>query len=133
MSDTGASVSPPPGPQTVAAPPPSAPPSAPPPPPPSSGPDWTVTVSDRIETVVGTVRDKTTVPVTKAVRAMVFGLVAGVAGVIALVMSVIAIIRLHVYLPFRPVGRQLWTSYAVLGAIFLLIGAFTWRKRRPKE
>ncbi len=91
--------------------------------------DWPVTVSDRIESVVGTVRDRTTLPLTKVARAIVFGLLALVAGITALILLVIAIVRLHVYLPFHPEGRRLWASYAVVGVIFMLVGALVWRKR----
>ena len=45
--------------------------------------DWTVEVTDRIESVVGTVRDKTTVPATKAARLVVFGLVAAMLAMVA--------------------------------------------------
>lgn len=100
---------------------------------PPAGDDWTVHVADRIELVVETVRDKTTVPITKVARALVFGMIAAVLGTAAFVMLVILIIRLHVYLPFDPPGRRLWTSYAVLGAIFVLAGAFIWRKRYPRR
>ena len=37
------------------------------------GSDWTVEVADRIESVVGAVRDRTTVPITKVARVVVFG------------------------------------------------------------
>ena len=78
--------------QTLSGPPP---PGSPPP-----GPDWTAQTADRIESVVETVRDKTTVPVTKAARAVVYGLVAGALVSLALVLLVIGLFRLHVYLPF---------------------------------
>jgi hypothetical protein len=101
--------------------------------PPPPGEDWTAQVADRIESVVESVRGKTTVPITKIVRALVFGMIVATAGVVALVMGVILVIRLHVYLPFHPAYRRLWTSYAVLGAIFVLLGAFIWRKRSPRR
>jgi hypothetical protein len=106
-----------------------------PPPGPSGDSDWTVTVTDRIESLVGTVRDRTTVPITKIARAIVFGLIIAVAGIAALVLAVIGILRLHVYLPFHPEGRRVWVTYVALGAIFMLAGAFSWRKRtvRSKE
>ncbi len=99
------------------------------PPPPGTGHDWTTVAADRIESVVTTVRDKTTVPVQKAAAAVVYGLVAGVLGATAFVVLVVALFRLHVYLPFHPEGRRVWTSYVGLGAIFVALGAFLWRKR----
>jgi hypothetical protein len=100
--------------------------------PPAGHRDWTEQVADRIEAVVETVRDKTTVPITKVARAVVYGLVAGVLGVTALVLLVVAVFRLHVYLPFGPEGRRVWISYLGTGAIFLLIGLFLWHKRTPR-
>lgn len=98
-----------------------------------TGSDWTLSVADRIESVVGAVRDKTTVPITKVARGVVFGLVAAAAGTAALIFAIVAVVRLHVYLPYHPEGRQVWTSYAVLGAIFMLAGAFFWRKRAARD
>lgn len=100
-----------------------------------AGGDWTVMVTERIESVVSTLRDRTTVPVTKIVRALVFGLVIAVMGTVAGVLGVIGLLRLHVYWPFHPEGRKVWVTYVGLGAIFMLAGAFAWRKRtiRTKE
>jgi hypothetical protein len=100
----------------------------------TAGRDWTDEVADRIESVVSTVRDKTTVPVTKAARAVVFGVVAGVLGAGAFLLVVIAIVRLlDVYLPYHPLGRRVWTVDAGAAAIFLAAGALAWRRRRPRE
>jgi protein-S-isoprenylcysteine O-methyltransferase Ste14 len=65
----------------------------------------------------------------------VYGLVAGLLGVTALVLLVVALFRLHVYLPFHPEGRRVWISYAGMGAIFVALGGFLWRKRtaQPRE
>jgi hypothetical protein len=95
--------------------------------------DWTVDVTDRIESVVSTVRDRTTVPATKAARAVVFGSVAGVLGVLALCLIVVAGVRvLDVYLPFHPASRRVWVVDVGAAAIFLGAGAFLWRKRKSK-
>lgn len=99
-----------------------------------TGKDWPDEIADRIESVVGAVRDKTTVPVTRAARAVVFGLVAGVLGAVAFFMFVIGIVRLlDVYLPWHPLARRVWTVDAGAAAIFLGIGAFAWRRRRPRR
>jgi hypothetical protein len=95
--------------------------------------DWTVEVVNRIESVVETVRDKTTVPVTKVARVVVFGLVAGVLGAATLFLVVVGLVRvLDVYLPFHPLARRVWVVDAGAAAIFLGSGAFLWRKRRPR-
>ena len=105
------------------------------PPPPGTEHDWTTVAADRIESVVTTVRDKTTVPVQKVAAAIVYGLVAGLLGATALVLLVVGLFRLHVYLPFHPEGRRVWISYTGMGAIFVALGGFLWRKRtaQPRE
>ena len=57
------------------------------------GSDWTVQAADTIESVVGSIRDKTTVPLTTVARSLVFGLIAGVLGVAALVLLTIGLVR----------------------------------------
>jgi len=96
-------------------------------------PDWTVEVTNRIESLVAAVRDRTTTPVTKVARAVVFGVLAAAAAVVALVLLVVGVLRLHVYLPFHPEGRRVWVVDAALSAIFLLAGAFLWRRRTARQ
>lgn len=106
--------------------------------PPPAGPaspeqDWPAAVASRIESAVGTVRDKTTVPATLAAKGVVYGVVAGVLGTAMFILLVIALVRLlDVYLPFHPLGRRVWVVDMAAAAIFLLAGTFLWRKRRPK-
>src|SRR5579872_4228977 len=94
-----------------------------------TGKDWPDEIADRIESVVGSVRSKTTVPVTRAARGAVFGLVAGVLGAVAFVLLVIGLVRLlDVYVPWHPLARRVWTVDAGAAAIFLGAGALAWRK-----
>lgn len=96
--------------------------------------DWTFAVAARIESTVGAVRNKTTVPVTRAAKALVLGLVAATGGIVALVLFVIALVRLiDVYLPVHPYARRVWVVYAGLGAIFMLVGMFLWSKRKARK
>lgn len=97
------------------------------------GGNWPVEVADRIESVVGTVRSKTTVPAFMAARAVVYGAVLGVLGAAMTILLIIALVRvLDVYLPFHPIGRRVWVVDAAASAIFLGGGAFMWRRRRPR-
>ena len=103
-------------------------------PPATGAKEWPDQIADRIESLVGTVRDKTTVPVTTAARAVVFGVVVAFLAVAALLLLIIGVIRvLDVYLPFHPIGRRVWVVDAAASAIFLGLGAFLWTKRRPKR
>lgn len=100
----------------------------------SPGNEWPAEVAGRIESLVGTVRDKTTVPATTAARAVVYGLVLGMLGAAIGILIVISLVRLlDVYLPFGPLGRRVWVVDAGASAIFLAGGAFMWRKRRPRR
>lgn len=88
------------------------------------GTDWSVQAADTIERVVGTIRDKTAVPLTTVARALVFGLLAAVMGLTALVFVTIALVRgLDVVL-----ADDVWLAYLVVGGIFTLIGVFLLRK-----
>jgi hypothetical protein len=95
--------------------------------------DWTDEVTDRIESVVERVRDKTTVPVIIIARGIVFGFIIGTLGAMVIVLLVVAGVRLlDDYLPIHPDGRKVWVGYSVVSAIFFAIGAFLWRKSYPR-
>lgn len=110
------------------------------PPPPSvaaAGADWPAEVADRIESVVGAVRDKTVGPLTTVVRGLVYGLLAGVLGMVLLVLLVIATVRLADVYAFdrgsRTGGPHVWAVDVIVGGILTLIGLFAWSKRRPRR
>lgn len=89
--------------------------------------DWTTEAADTVERVVSTVRDRAVVPVQKATRAVVFGLLAAFLGVPALVFLVIGGFRLvDNYLP-----GEVWSAWLLFGGIFVVLGAFLWHKRNP--
>jgi hypothetical protein len=91
--------------------------------------DWTVQAADRIEGIVGAIRDKTTVPLTTVARGIVYGILAAFAGGTALVLAAIAAVRLlDTLLP-----GDVWVAHLVIGIIFTLLGVGLWRKRRPSE
>lgn len=99
-----------------------------------TGSDWTVQAADTIESVVGTIRDKTAVPLTKVARGLVFGIIAGTLGLAALVLLVIGGIRLLVeVLPFDDHARSAWVAEAAIGAVLLVAGLVVWSKRKPKN
>lgn len=90
--------------------------------------DWVVQAADTVERVVGTVRSKTTVRITTAARALVYGIVLAVAGVAGLVLFTIGAVRaVDVYVPGR-----VWWAYLVVGLVFVFAGAWLWSKRTPK-
>jgi len=137
--------SPPSPPSAPSAPGPSSPPSAPSP---SSAPttagagvgtagtaasrDWTIQATDVVESVVLTVKEKTTLPLVTAARTVVYGLVILVLAVTALVMlAILAIRMLVVYLPGGL--HRVWVADFIVGGIFTLAGLFAWSKRPTRE
>ena len=101
---------------------------------PPSSRDWTVEVTDRIESVVGAVRDKTTVPATNVARMIIFGFVAGTLGMVALFLLAEGLLRiLYVYIPIHPLSRRVWVVDAIVAAIFLGSGAFLWWKKEARS
>jgi hypothetical protein len=90
--------------------------------------DWTVQAADRIEGLVASIHDKTTVPLTTAARAVVYGILAAFTGGTALVLVAIIAVRLLDLLP-----GGVWVAHLITGMVFSLIGVLLWRKRRPSE
>ena len=101
--------------------------------------DWTDQAADTVEAVVLTVKEKTTVPLQTAARAVVYGLVLATVGAVAAVVMVIALIRIADVWLLGWAGRvndgqhRLYIAYLVLGMLFSLAGFFCWSRRRPKE
>ena len=99
---------------------------------PTGNQDWPAEVAARIESVVGAVREKTTVPAILAAEGVVYGVMLAVLGAAMLILFVISLVRVVVvYLPLHPYGRRVWIADAAAAAILLATGTFLWRKRRP--
>ena len=97
---------------------------------PSSSPspspaDWTVQVADTIVGVVGSVRDKTALPLETIARAVVYGIVIAVVGTASMVLLTVALVRAGTYV------LPVWAVDAILGGLFTVGGLLLWRKRRP--
>ena len=106
---------------------------------PAPASDWTVTTADTVERVVGTIRDKTTVPLTTVARAIVYGQIAAVMGLTALVLLVILVVRIIANYIGGPVGghaRAVWVTEGFFGLVFVFSGAILLRvasaKRSPQ-
>ena len=104
----------------------------------SSGNSWTDQAADTIETVVLTVKDKTTVPLQTAARGLVYGIVIAVIGVIVLVVTLIAAVRIADVWLLGWAGRvhghhRLYIAYVVLGMLCCAGGFVCWSRRSVKE
>lgn len=90
-----------------------------------TGDDWAAQTADTIERVVGSVRGKTTEPLERAARILVYGVIATILGVAALVLVAILLVRvLDIAIP-----GNVWSAHLVAGGIFTLAGMLLWRKR----
>ena len=98
---------------------------------------WGDQAVDTIESVVLTVKEKTTVPARTAVRGIVYGLVLAVVAVILLIVGVIVVVRIADVWLLGWAGRahghvRLSIAYGALGMLFTLAGLWCWSKRSPK-
>jgi hypothetical protein len=90
--------------------------------------DWAAQTADTIERVIGGVRGKTSEPVERIARVVVYGLLAAFLGVAALVLLAILVVRvLDIAIP-----GEVWPAHVITGGIFTLAGLLLWRKRRVK-
>jgi hypothetical protein len=99
--------------------------------------DWTVQATETVESVVLSVKAKTTVLQTIA-RGIVYGLLIAALTVVLVLASVIGLIRIaDVYLlgwAGRSDGHvRLWIAYLALGMVCSLLGFVCWAKRRPRR
>jgi hypothetical protein len=93
--------------------------------------DWPVQAADAIVKGVDTLRDKTTGPVQKAARALVYGLLAAVLGTMVVVLLIIGLVRLidSIVGVFMDPPR-IWVTYLIVGVLFTVAGAVVFRRRR---
>ncbi len=98
---------------------------------PLTDPNWAPDLANQITTLVGTVRDKTTNNAVKAVRAVVFGLLALFLGLVALVLLLVIVTRgLQSLLSLAfDWDRSVYLSYLILGGILTLGGMLLMSKR----
>lgn len=121
---------------------------------PLSDPNWASDVADRVEAVVGKIRDRTTKPALKGARLVVYGLLAGILGLTIIALTVIFVTRgLQTLLELAVSGgdschntgvssvghggdptcrswpRAVYLSYLLVGGILTAVGLFVLRKR----
>lgn len=90
--------------------------------------DWHLQATSKIVDTVDQVKVKTAGPAIGIARSAVFGLLAALLAMIAVPIFLIGLVRLlNEYIP-----KGVWLVYLILGALFIIIGAFLW-SRRPKR
>lgn len=102
---------------------------------PLTDPRWAADLADRIEQIVGNLREKTTVPLVRLARALVFGLLAAFLAVTALVLAVVGATRGLQALFDLVVARSqaVYLSYFVVGGILCVVGWLVLRMRPPRN
>jgi hypothetical protein len=92
----------------------------------SQEPDWAAQLVDTFESAVGAVRSKTSEPATRVVKYAVFAVMAlGTAALLFGLLIVGTVRMLDNYLP-----QGVWLAYFLLSALFMVLGAALWRKRK---
>jgi hypothetical protein len=98
---------------------------------PFTDPNWAADLADTVERVVGGVRDKTTKPLVKAARAIVYGLFAGILGITAVVL--LLIIATRAIEALFDIGldhdQAVYLSYLTIGGILCLGGLLIMKRR----
>lgn len=89
--------------------------------------DWTTQFVDTIDSVVGTVRDKTTVPAETFARALVYGILIAVMSAAAVLLLTIGVVRL------LDNWLRIWAVYLIVGGVFTAFGMLCWAFRRPRK
>lgn len=85
--------------------------------------DWITQVLDRLDGGIETVRSKTTEPLAKIARYLVYVVLFAVVGITLLTLALILLVRLLELVP-----GPIWWGYAGVGALFLILGTVFWRK-----
>jgi hypothetical protein len=85
--------------------------------------DWVTQLLDKLDELIEFVRSKTTEPLAKVARYLVYLALFLVVGTALLTLAVILLIRGLAYLP-----GPMWSAYAWASLVFLLGGTFSWRK-----
>ncbi len=91
---------------------------------------WSTRTADTIESVVGTLREKTVGPLVKVTRAIVYGILALVVLTVVGILATIAVIRI---LDVYAFGNRVWIAYFVIGGIMTLLGLLLWMKRTERR
>ena len=102
---------------------------------PLTDPNWAADVTDTVERLVGTVRDKATTPAVHVTRGLVYGLLAAFLGVTAVTLVLIAGTRALQALLDLAVSteRAVYLSYFLIGGILCLAGALFFHSRHSTD
>lgn len=94
--------------------------------------DWIAGAADKIVEVIDRARTTGTENAIRAIRGLVFGLVAAVFGIIAVVFTVVILVRVaDAYLPIGAgVGDATWAAHLFIGGLLSILGFGMWASRK---
>jgi hypothetical protein len=92
--------------------------------------DWAEKAADLVEQVANTLRQKGIEPLFRIGRLMSYGIIALLAGVIVLVVTMTVIVRLLTDYAF---GHHVWITYLLIGGITLTLGMFLMKKMKSYD
>ena len=98
---------------------------------PLTDPNWASDTTNKVVSVVSTVREQTTTKAVMAARAIVFGIIAAFLGVFILVISIVLLMRgIQLLLDLAVTHAQaVYLSYFIVGGMLCLGGWLLFRKR----
>jgi hypothetical protein len=102
---------------------------------PLTDPNWAASLADTVDQYVGKVRTTVTERAVYAVRAVVFGIIIAIAAPVTITLAVILGTKFlqSIIAIFTDHDSAVWISYMLLGAVMVIGGAFTMRKRFEPE
>jgi hypothetical protein len=92
------------------------------------GPDLVDRLLSSFDHVLDLVHDKVLRPIIMGARVLAYGIIIVLAALVFVAVLIIGFVRLLNIYAFH--GRD-WISYAVVGAVSLIVGLVVWRRRRP--
>jgi hypothetical protein len=98
---------------------------------PLTDPNWATETTDKLVTLIDTVRSQTTQKVVYAARGAVFGVIAVMLGTVIAIIALVGSMRGLQALLELAVGwdRAVYLSYFIVGGILSLVGLVLFRKR----
>jgi uncharacterized membrane protein len=98
---------------------------------PLTDPNWATETTDKLVTLIDTVRSQTTQKVVYAARGAVFGVIAVMLGTFIAIIALVGLMRGLQSLLELAVGwdRAVYLSYFIVGGILSLVGLVLFRKR----
>ena len=92
--------------------------------------DWAAQLTEKVGQLVELIRDRTVLPVQKAVGVAIFGLLAFSVVVFVVIALIIGLLRL---LNNEVFDQRVWASYLLVGGIFVVAGTLIFTRRRIRS